>query len=621
MHKARLGHARRRTLRRGVAVAAIATLLGAIHVGSSGATLTGSGFEGNDANLAVNTAGNMDWNGFSPTWTGNAPYKTATATANGWTFAGLSDAQAATSDTGFAGGTKQDDNCPTVIGSKAPNKDDVKRVYVATKVGSNGHVYLALGWARIPQNTTSPSAHVAFEFNQATATPTAACGSSSGGLFRRVDGDLLALYDFTGGSSSAPSISVERWVTSPSATCEVSNDAPPCWGTESTLAASTAEAAVDTGAVGLPASVVDNVAPASETLGKNEFGEAAIDLTAAGIFPSNTCQTFGKVWAVSRTSGDSAKAAMEDLVGPGSLNVTNCGRVKVIKHTDPRGIDKTFTFTTNIPSGSASGAATYSKTPDTTGATTTFSLNDKDNVASDNTVNTEDITNVLPGHYTVTEGTEPSGFALEGLSCTPSDTTGTSYGQQHGAGSPQADITIAAGGTVTCTYQNQQQLGAIKVTKTSSKGGAALQGAVFDISTDAADAHTVATLTTNASGVACTDGLAFGTYYVTEKTAPTGYAIDDSTANAVTVNTNATCADTTYVGATRAFTDTPLSTIEVKFWSQSNTTSATITCKNESGTTITPDTGSTAGSDQTYSNLVPNSDANHNYTCTVNIDP
>ena len=39
------------------------------------------------------------------------------------------------------------------------NKADLKRIYVASKTLGDGHTYLALAWVRIPQNTTSPSAH------------------------------------------------------------------------------------------------------------------------------------------------------------------------------------------------------------------------------------------------------------------------------------------------------------------------------------------------------------------------------------------------------------------------------------------------------------------------------
>ncbi len=65
--------------------------------------------------------------------------------------------------------------------SKPPNKDDLKRAYVASTIGGRTGRYLALAWARIPQNTTSASAHVGFEFNQGST----ACDGT--GLVNAVD--------------------------------------------------------------------------------------------------------------------------------------------------------------------------------------------------------------------------------------------------------------------------------------------------------------------------------------------------------------------------------------------------------------------------------------------------
>jgi hypothetical protein len=256
----------------------------------------------------------MDWNGFAPaTWTGTAPYRKAAKSASGWAFTGLEDEQKSSSDTGFAGGVKQDANCPSVTGTSAPNKDDLKRAYVASKT-VNGHVYLELAWVRIPQNTTSPSAHVGFEFNQGATS----CGPLGGGLVQRTPGDMLVVYDFEGSSTDIPTLTIRRWVTSGS--CEISKDKPPCWGTAVNVTASGfGEARVNT-----TATDDDTVAPANETLGINEFGEAGIDLTSADVFAGGGCTAFGKVEAVSRSSGNSGSAAMEDLVGPGDVDIDNC---------------------------------------------------------------------------------------------------------------------------------------------------------------------------------------------------------------------------------------------------------------------------------------------------------
>ena len=258
---------------------------------------TAAGFEDDDGNLAPATL--TDWNSFAPvTWTGTAPYQTGTSSANGFTFLGLTDARAVTSDTGFAGGTKQNDVCPSVIGSKAQNKDDLARAYIASKTVA-GHVYLEIAWVRIPQNTQSSDAHIAFEFNQST-TPCA----NNDGLVLRTIGDLLLFYDFQSGSAT---ISLSTWDGS-------------AWSAPVSLsAAGTAEAAVNT------ADVTDLLPPtAPETLGGLEFGEAGIDLTAAFTNLSQggrACEVFGNAHIFSRSSGSGDTSQLQDLVGPTPLDL------------------------------------------------------------------------------------------------------------------------------------------------------------------------------------------------------------------------------------------------------------------------------------------------------------
>jgi hypothetical protein len=560
-----------------------------------------SGFEDDDGNLVDNAAAGIDWNTFSPTtWTGTAPYRTTEKTVSGWKFAGIEDDQTKNSDTGFAGGTKQDDDCASVIGSKAPNKDDLKRIYLASKTVpvtvsgvTSDHVFLNLAWVRITQNTTSPSAHVAFEFNKGT-TP---CGAGSDGLVERTVGDMLIVYDFQGGSGDIPRLTLRRWVDSGS--CEISSNTAPCWGLATNLTTSGfAEAKVNT-----DAAVADTIGPTSPTsvqLGLSEFGEAGIDLTAAGVFTAGTCESFGKAYGVSRSSGNSGTAQMKDLVGPGNFNLQNCGTVKIIKRTDPRGLNQDFDFTSNL------AGAQLSCTTDTSPAS--FKLNDNGNTTADSTGNTESCTNVPAGSYTVTEGANPAGFTFDSVTCTSSGGAGaTTSGKV-------ASITMVGGGSVTCVYVNKQQLGAIKISKTDSKTGNALAGAEFDIRKKS-DNSLVAHVTTGADGTVCQGDLAFGDYTVTETAAPNGYKIDKTTATDVSVVANGACGSGNEV--TASFTDTPLSDIQVRFRDGgSGVTSATITCDNATGTTDLTDTQ--AWDDTT---TISDIEAPTKVTCTIDIDP
>jgi hypothetical protein len=585
------------------ALATLSLVTGAFVVASTAQAATGpigtaAGFEDNDGNLVVDTLP-TDWNSFTgATWTGTAPYQSTSKTVNGWAFTGLTDASKSNTDTGFAGGVKQDDNCAKVNGGSAPNKDDLKRIYVATKSVSGfaapnpTHVFLELGWVRIPQNTTSASAHVGFEFNQGIT----ACAAGSDGLVQRTLGDLLFVYDFEGSSTSNPTLTVRTWVAN-GTPCDVSSDTGhgDCWGVARNLsAAGFAEAAVDTGGNGTPSTALDTVAPVTETLGTNEFGEAGADLTAAGIFTSSSCLTLGQVEGVSRSSGNSGSAAMEDLVGPGIINVSNCATVNIIKHTDPRGVNQAFSYTSNLT------GAQLTCTLDTTPAS--FTLNDSGNTTADNTANTEHCTNVPTGSYTVTEGADPAGFTFTSLSCTA--TTGSS-GAQDGTAPRQANISVIGGGVVTCTYVNTRQLGAIKITKTAKNknlgsGDQPQSGVVFSVS-----GHT-GTVSTGTDGTACVDGLAFGNHTVTE-TVPTGYQADSTNPQTIDVETSTTCGSGSETPAT--FHNTPLTTITVSTTSLAGdgVTTSTVKCAAETTAVATP---------HTTDGLVPGE-----YTCTVVIDP
>src|SRR5205814_7406089 len=129
------------------------------------------------------------------------------------------------------------------------------------------------------------------------------------------DGDLLLVYDFTGGAAP-PTIHLGVWTSVPGAPCEVGSS--PCWGPFTSLNATQAEANVDDGqshicntnlsptgcgpgesdhnttnTAGtqyvLPGQTSDSLAPSTETLQNSEFGEATIDLTNAGVFTPGTC--------------------------------------------------------------------------------------------------------------------------------------------------------------------------------------------------------------------------------------------------------------------------------------------------------------------------------------------
>ena len=172
---------------------------------------------------------------------------------------------------------------------------------------------------------------------------------------------------------------------------------------------------------------------------------------------------------------------------------------------------------------------------------------------------------------------------------------------------------------------NFEECGAIKITKTrkhaaSDPSTVPHAGVVFTISGNGLPAGT--TVTTNAQGVACLDGLAISTtaYTVTE-TVPTGYAADGLTAKNVTVDNAGGCSDNPYGGETVAFSNTPLTDVTVTIDSQiAGGTDTQVEC-NLDGETDTPpddlDTADATGDGTlTATGVLPGT-----YTCTIVVDP
>ena len=113
----------------------------------------------------------------------------------------------------------------------------------------------------------------------------------------------------------------------------------PCWGNRVNLsAAGFAEGAVNN------VTVTDPIANVSLPAGT--FGEAAINLTAAGVFPAGTCEAFGSAFLKSRSSA-SFPAELKDFIAPQPVNISNCGKIIIKKVTipSPDPTDTSFSYT------------------------------------------------------------------------------------------------------------------------------------------------------------------------------------------------------------------------------------------------------------------------------------
>jgi uncharacterized surface anchored protein len=486
-------------------------------------------------------------------------------------WASVSDTRKADQPTGanddsFGQGTKEDTAVPTVVdGSIPPNKSDLLNFGVYLEENASGK-FLNLFWHRVqePSGTTNMD----FEFSKSTTI------SANGVTPVRTAGDLLIQYDLSQGGTN-PQLFVSRWVTSGSSSqCQASNSVP-CWGTRTNLsAAGDAAGSINTTAI----SSAD-----SDGLGNvsvRTFGEAQLDFDAlAG--GTTGCVSFGSAYLKSRSS-DSFSAALKDFIAPTPLNLTSCGTVNIHKQDDAGTAlaGAVFTLYNNVaPLAAPRGAGDTITNPALTCTT---------DAAGDCS-----ITSVGFGNYWAVETTTPAGHD-------------TAPDQSFSLNAATPNLTISL------TFVNPRQRGAIKVTKLvkvpDSVNDQPMAGVSITVNGE--------TKQTDANGQACFDNLLFGSYTVTE-TVPTGYHAGTGQGASVTVNNKASCSDTTYVGETHTIHNIPLTNLTVSVSPQvAGSTKSKITC-----TSLTPDPADGTpnafdDTSETVKDLEPGE-----YTCIVVIDP
>jgi len=264
-----------------------------------------------DGNAKPFTAGNKEW-------------QTVIGTA-GFTFA--RDLAKDANDESFGQGAKEDSLQPQIVnGSIPPNKNDFTRFYVYTEVNAtDGHLYFAFAWFRTNDTGTS---NQDVELNRVPPTEEGVGTPQHRLVTHRSAGDVLITFDTHANNPALVDIGLAIW-GSPSGTrgCIASNTAP-CWLGEKVGSqfkpidlGTFAEGAVNGGDI-------DDVTQTSAggtggTIGARRFGEANVDLTAAGVVDPNKCAALSSAFLKSRSS-DSFSAELKDYVPPIPLNLGNC---------------------------------------------------------------------------------------------------------------------------------------------------------------------------------------------------------------------------------------------------------------------------------------------------------
>jgi hypothetical protein len=439
------------------------------------AALGSSTFNAEDGNLVVNGVTETDWASPPPNFT----FKDDVATGQ--------------NDNSFGQGTKEDTAVPSVVSGSIPNnKSDLTRFYTGfEKVGVTDYLYLA--WERVQEPTGTTN--MDFEFNQSRVL------SSNGVTPVRTAGDVLIKYDLSQGGTH-PTFGIHFWRTSgvPSVVCEASNSLP-CWSKVKALG-SEAVGSVNTTSVLDPHRGV--------TLSPRTFGEAAIDLEAAGVLDPAVCRSFGSAYLKSRSS-DSFTAALKDFIAPTPVEINNCQPdAIVLKKVDQNGSPLA-------------------------GAVMQLFIDD----------------NGVAGLQTTANGSTPADSQVGADCTTPASglctfsgitTAGTYWGHEKTApngyqAAPDQSTVIVVDGTadtITLTFTDSPAPGTINVHKQDDASPPnPLLGAEFTLYVDAApiggsvgaeDTVVADTCTTNASGDCSFGDVPLGDYWVVETVTPTGYA-------------------------------------------------------------------------------------------------
>jgi hypothetical protein len=370
------------------------------------ASLTNSKFEiDTDANMVVNTAGNLDWANVA--------------------FDRKQDEPTGQNDNSFVQGTKEDTPVPVIEKGSIPNnKSDLRDFGVYLESNANGR-FLNLFWSRVqdPSGTTNMD----FELNKRQCIPnTSDVDCSANGLTPiRSAGDVLIQYDLSKGGNT-PQLFVSRWVTSGPSQCEASNSFP-CWSTKTELTAANVNDAI--GSINATTVPALNTTPPLGPFSPRTFGEASIDFDALASGGTDPCSSFGSAYLKSRSS-DSFTSALKDFIAPLNKSIGNCGNIVIKKETNPDGSTQPFDFTLKRNNENVIGP---------------FSLTDGQ---------TKDSLGVLPGSGYVAAETVPEGWDLTSATC-----------QDPTNNSTPGNINVAPNETVTCTFTNTQQRGRIVVDK------------------------------------------------------------------------------------------------------------------------------------------------------------
>jgi Prealbumin-like fold domain len=631
-------HRRRRI---GIFAALVAVAAGLVFaLTASTASLPGSNFEIDaSSNLKVdNPAPSIDWASVSE--------------------ARQNDLPTGANDDSYSGGAKEDDACPTTTTGSIPNnKSDLLTFGAYVEPEANGPGFLNLFWRRV--NDPSGTTLMDFELNHSGV----ACANGVNRV--RTVGDLLLEYSIDQGGAVA-TITAREWSGSawgpktaiPNQALGTINQTP-IPAAESDGLSSTPVAARTFGEMQLDLDFIFDE-------GKCEsFGSAFVKSRSSDSFTSQlkdfirpvpvNITNCGKVIIRKQTDPDEADNSTQFgytksfSTDPASANTFNLADDGVQEYPGVL-IGSGYSVVENqIPAGwdfaSLDCSASTGVSPNINGATVTFAIDNAADILDCTYTNrargniviekiTDDgqgafsytsstltpspfvltttgagaankgsrqFSDLAPGTYDAAE-TVPAGWNLVSSSCSD--------------GSPVSAIALSGGETVTCTFHNARERGAIliqKFRKHAADGAGDHPQPGVDFTVSGGNLSSAIPATTNGQGLACVDGLVLssfvGDYTVTESL-PAGYHAAGALAKVVSVVAEGSCPSGPTANV--SFLNIPLTDITIIVNSQVNGgTASSIDCDGVTGSTGPNGDGQVARQD-----LEPGL-----YHCEVLVDP
>jgi hypothetical protein len=209
---------------------------------------------------------------------------------------------------------------------------------------------------------------------------------------------------------------------------------------------------------------------------------------------------------------------------------------------------------------------------------------------------------LAPGTYDAAE-TVPAGWNLVSSTCSD--------------GSPVSAIALSGGETVTCTFHNARERGAILIQKQRKHAAAPGEGDVphpgVDFTVTGGNLSSGISTTTNSQGLACVDGLILSSFvgdYTATESLPSGYHAAGALAKVVSVVEEGSCPNGPTANV--SFLNIPLTDITIIVNSQlDGGTASSIDCDSVTGSTDANGDGQVARQD-----LEPGL-----YHCEVLVDP